>query len=232
MAPASELSRSPAVSRRLLPALLLGAAGLTVACAQIRYTEAFYPDGPVTRIELTSDAGVLELVSGDRVRVERAIRGPEGTLQLSHQVVGGVLTLEARCTTLVPCAVDTTIQVPAGVEVVASVGSGEVWATGIGALQLDLGQGDADLDVSGPLEVRVGSGDVHAHVPSGSEAHVTVADGDIEMEVRAGAWRVTASAPDVQIQGVEERDDARGRLDLVAPAGRIVVQASEDLADR
>lgn len=218
------------------PGRLSRAAGLVplavffAACTQLRYTEAFYPEGEVTRIEILSDAGVVELNPGDRLRVERGVRGPEGGLSLSHGVVDGVLTLEARCRALVPCAVDTAVNVPAGVEVVVSLGRGEIWATGLQALSIDLGQGEADLAVQGDLDVRVGSGDVRASLTQGCNARISVADGDLDLTVSEGPWRVEASADELDSRGVVERDDATSTLDLLAPGGRIVLRAVPELA--
>ena len=119
------------------------AASLTttvIGCETARYTEAFEPTGEITRVVIRSDSGAVELVSGSELRVERTIRAPEGALSLSHQVElnddgsGETLVLEARCTPLIPCAVDMRVEVPAGIPVEVTLGTGDVWASDISAL--------------------------------------------------------------------------------------------------
>ncbi len=108
------------------------------ACSAVRYREAWSPDAAVTRVEIEVERGDVQVRTGP-LRVQREIRAARGTLDLSHTVTDGVLRLRARCTTPLPCAVDTIVDVPDGVPVTLAVGAGAVDVRGAGALHLELG---------------------------------------------------------------------------------------------
>jgi hypothetical protein len=220
--------------KRLLPwpnPIGIGLALTAMGCANVRYVETFVPEGSVERVVVRSDAGSVELTPADQLRVERAIRAPEGSLQLSHAVDDGVLVLEARCRALLPCAVDVHVSVPEGIPVDVDLGSGEVWATGLREpLTVRVGDGTADMDVTGSLVATVGSGDVRASLPSDAVAHIAVGDGNIAVVVPPGRYDVDASAARVELRGVESDPGAPGRLELVAPAGSATVTGAGQVA--
>lgn len=195
------------------------------ACAQLRYAEVLEPVGRVDRVEIRVDAGVVDIAVGERLRVERGARGPEAALDLSHQIEDGVLVLEARCATLVPCGVDTTLTVPPGVEVAVWMGQGEVWATGLEVLSLDLGEGTVDVEASRRLDARVGAGAVRATLGAEATGRVSVADGDLDVLVPGGPWRVEAEGATVDLKGVDE-GEGPGQLELLAPAGAVRVRGA------
>ncbi len=204
-----------------------------IACTSVRYTEAFEPEGEVTRVIVHSDAGLVEVVSGDELRVERAIRAPEAALRLSHDIVDGILMIEAHCTTVLPCAVDTRVTIPHAVPVEIDLGVGEVWATGVTDLQLELDEGSADVDITGKLVASVGSGSIRARVADEQRARVGVGRGDIHVEVPTKSeWRVDAHTGKVELIDLDSVADAVGVLDLTAPAGTITVRRSGGFASR
>lgn len=231
------MTRSRSLHGRSAPArLALALAGLPLfpllACTQVRYTESFAPEGPVDRVVVQADAGTVELVTADGLRVERAIRGPELALSLSHSVQDGTLTLVARCQHLLPCAVDTRVEVPEGVPVEVELGRGEVWATGVARLDLKLGEGTADLDLAGDLVASVGNGDLRARLPGAASGRVGVGDGDIELEVPQGAWTVDAQTTRLRLVDLEPVSDGLGHLELTAPAGSVTVRGVAGVARR
>jgi hypothetical protein len=220
----------PRFPRRAAPALLLGLGA--AACAPVRYVEAFAPAEAVREVVVRSASGDVELVAGDALWIERSIRAASGSLDLRHEVRDGSLLLDARCTAWLPCPVDVRVVVPEGVAVRVELGSGEVWATDIGALDLALGDGRADLDLRGPLQAHVGSGTVELALPAGAQARVAVADGDVLVDVPAGPWQLRATGAEVETSGVEVDDAAAGSLELTAPSGRIAVLGGGELALR
>ena len=200
-------------------------------CTTVRYVETFEPEGVVERVIVRSDVGTVELLPGDGLRVERAIRAPEGALTLSHVVQDGTLTLEARCRALLPCAVDVQVVVPEGTPVDVELGHGEVWATGLSAaLDVQIGDGDADLDLLGPLAARVGSGEVRASLPGDASARIAVGSGDIEVVVPPGRYTLDLSAADTLVSGIDDVEGASAVLELLAPAGRATVTGVERVA--
>lgn len=225
----------PARSRALtLAALALAAAPLVgaVGCTQVRYTEAFAPDGDIRRVVVQSDAGLVELVEADELRVQRAIRAPEAALSLSHHVADGTLYLEAHCVRMLPCAVDTRVEIPAGLAVEVDLGSGELWATGISSLTLELDSGMADVELSGDLTASIGTGSIHARLASESRARVGVGRGDIEVDVPSGAWSVQAETARLRLVDLEPVADGLGHLELTAPAGTVTVRGTAGVASR
>lgn len=207
------------MSPRLLAplAVLLGTAG----CQSVRYVEAFHPEGPVYRVELRADAGTVRLDEGETLRVERAIKAPEGALQLSHRVVDGVLHLDARCSGLAPCAVDTTIELPPGLPVVVDLGTGRVEASDLSEVDILLDRGEVEARATRRLVARVGQGTVTATLDAGAEARVSVADGDIALDLDDDAWQLAVTAHSLELDGVRSSEEAAGSLELVAPGGTV-----------
>lgn len=218
-----------------LPPLLFAPLALLAlggGCTHVRYREAFQPEGAVEHIRVLVDSGRVELVAGETLRVERTIRSSELALHLSHEVRDGVLELQARCQRLLPCAVDTRIEVPAGVSVELDLGQGEVWASGVGSVRVELDEGLADLDLTGNLDASVGQGEVRARLERGAQARIGVGQGDIRVEVPSGPWDIQAIAERLDTSQVSVVSNVKGRLDLVAPAGSILVTGTADLARR
>jgi hypothetical protein len=215
---------------------LLASLLLTAACDTTRYTEAFNPEGNITRIVVQVDAGNVELIEGEQLRVERTIRGAEGALELSHRIEfagesAETLTLVATCAALLPCSVDTRITVPVGVPVEVELGRGEVWATGIDGLTLELDRGDADLDIRGPLTAQIGNGSLQASLPLDASARIAVGHGDIALQIPPGEWRVDATAEHLVVdENIKPVEAAIGDLELVAPAGTVTLYTSQPLA--
>ncbi|RME26965.1 MAG: hypothetical protein D6798_05615 [Deltaproteobacteria bacterium] len=224
------LPRSPA--RAIGACAALAAILLNVGCNAVRYSESFTPEGEPTRVIVHSDAGVVEVVAGDELRVERDVRAPEAALRLSHTMVDGVLMLEARCATLLPCAVDTRLTLPAAVPVEIDLGVGEVWVTGITDLRLELDEGDADIELSGDLQASVGSGDLQVRMAAGRRARVAVGRGDITVDVPDSDWEIDAEARELRLRDVQHHPGAPGRLELNAPSGTVTVQRTGGFATR
>lgn len=214
-------------------AALLAAVGMATGCVPVRYTETFTPEGAVTRVVIEVEQGGVEIVPADVVRVERSVRGPEGAATLAHRLErDGTLVLSARCPGFLPCGVDTRLALPPELPVVLTIGEGEVWATGIDDLQIDLTEGDADVEVRGRLVATVGAGDVRAFLGPASTARVAVGRGDVDVVVPPGMYALDLTARTRDVEGVTPDDDAPGRLEVVAPSGRARVRGGQSVARR
>lgn len=219
-------------ARRALGGGVVGVC-LAVGCAPVRYTEVFTPDGGVARVVVEVEHGSVEIVPAESVRVERAVRGPEGAVALEHRLEpDGALVLTARCPGLWPCGVDTRIAVPPELPVSVSLGEGEVWATGMDDLRIDITEGDADVEVRGRLVATVGSGDVRAFLGPVTQARVAVGRGDVDVVLPPGAYSLDLTARTRDVEGVTLDDDAPGHLELVAPSGRARVRGGQGVARR
>lgn len=219
------------------PAILASAGSLFAVSVSVSVSgcgssvvDAFSPEGSISRVVVDVDAGSVELVPASALRVERTVRGSRRNLRLSHRLEDEVLTLEGRCVTLLPCALDVRVDLPSGVGAAVDLGDGEVWATAVPELDLRLGSGTANLDVLGRLTAQVGAGALEASLASDAHARVTVGRGDITLRVPAGPWRLDVAAQDLVIHGVQPDEQAMGTLELVAPAGTARVVGSHPIA--
>ncbi|MER7784426.1 hypothetical protein ABTZ92_19510 [Streptomyces albidoflavus] len=141
---------SPGGTAALAALLVLALGGLT-ACGLARADEASDDQrvrGEVSSVRLDAVAGAVTL-RGDRaatsVRVQRALRyqgeRPEGA---THRVQDGVLVLSG-CGP--DCSVAYTVDLPAGVPVSGSAGSGRVHLANVGTV--DVSTTDGPVEVTG-----------------------------------------------------------------------------------
>ena len=224
----STLASAPRLPLRFWAALAL----FGVACASMKYTEILRPPEEIRRVMIDSEVGDLRVQNGPSLEVRREIRGLEAALNLSERIEGDTLTLTARCLPLLPCGVDLNLSVPEGVDVVARVGRGDVVASGLDRLELDLGAGAADLSVREALVARVGQGSLSASAPASATVRGAVADGDATLETAPGERPLRLSARQVELQGVAAAERGGGAVELVAPAGTARVIGVTTLADR
>ena len=196
------------------------------SCDSAETHEVFTVDDVVDEVVVLTDAGSLELLGGDTVRVERLSRGWKGSLALSTRVEDGVLFLTARCKRVFGCQVDTRLTLPAGLDVTAEVGDGSITAVGLeGDLELSVGTGFvAGEELRAPeLIVLVGAGHASLSLDEAEDVHVLVASGDADVELPAGAYDLAldAGGGTLDVSGIEEGGDAP--LEVMAAAGLVNV---------
>ena len=219
---------APTRQRRVLiqAALVVTAiASQAAACGEIRYRDSIVAETPIQRIEINGDAGVIEVVPGDVARIDYAVRAPEGTAMVQHAEIDGVMVVNSRCRTPILCSVDTELHVPDGVEVSIILDRGEVWATGVGALNVSLAEGVVDIETTGTTTVQVGQGSARVAATGSEQLRVAVGHGDIDVQVAPVAWNISIVAANESITGVKHDPSALGAMELVAPAGRVSVRA-------
>jgi hypothetical protein len=205
----------PSTRWELLPTVLS-----LVACGQIERAEAWSIPGPVARLAIESDAGVVELVAGDELRVERTSGGPDATVEWSRTEPGDV-RIEARCPAILPCAVNLRVTVPGDVPITVAVDTGEVWSSAVEDLAVEVDEGLVDLAGTVRAVAQVGSGRIRATLPSGADAKLVVASGDVEVTLDGGAWDLGVVARERTLADVPAGTE--GRLDVWAPAGRATI---------
>ncbi|MEL6346891.1 MAG: hypothetical protein AAFV53_27510 [Myxococcota bacterium] len=221
------------MQRLLLSTAVVGLFG----CDAPQYNDVFTPEGDIERVVVRSDSGDIELVSGTHVRVERTIQARDGALDMSqtiHEDPGGLRTLflDARCAAVLTCSVDQKIIIPDGVGVDIVLDNGDVWATGIHQLSVQLNRGAVDADIRGPLKVQVGDGSVQADLPLNTAATIAVGQGDIDLNIPPGPWKLMAQALALNIgDGIQDVDASDGQLELIAPAGAVHLRTAAALAD-
>jgi hypothetical protein len=203
--------------------LVSGIAFQATGCGEIRYRDAIVGNSNIQRIIVKGDVGVIAIVPGTQVRVDFAVRAPEGAALIQHHEYDGILEVRSSCRTPILCAVDAEVHVPAGVPVQVELDRGEVWSTGVDSLDISVGEGDVDIDTDGPATVQIGHGAARVTSKGTSNIRVAVGSGDIDVHVPAGAWNVDVTAANESITGVSIDPNARGSIELVAPAGSVRV---------
>ena len=209
----------------------------SMGCNSLQYADTFVPEGDVTQVVVRSDSGMVSLVRGDTLRVEREVHAREQVLSLSHEVRDGVLYLNAACTTILPCPVNTVISLPDDIPVEVELGSGQLLASSTGALTARVGRGAIAADVTGPLRLQLGSGDVRATVVDGHDVRVAVGDGNVVLGVSAGTYEVDVTAAHLRVAGIDPLEGSEAgsdvpRLTVVAPSGAVNVVGRQSLASR
>jgi hypothetical protein len=184
------------------------------------------PAEAVDEVTIRVDIGIVEIVPGRTLRVEQVLRAPKGAVVRSERVVDGHLQVEARCKSPVFCSVDTRIRLPVGTSISVDLHRGEVWATGVGDLDIELGTGSLDLEVTGAVRGRVGQGQIRVETAADQLVRLAVGQGDIDLTVPRSPWRVDIQAADTQLAGVNRSRNARGALELTAPSGVVRVRAT------
>lgn len=195
---------------------------LPTGCAPGETSEHLTFEEGIEAVSVVLDAGSVHAGVADAVSVERVVRGHASAVR--EGVEDGVLHLEARCDSLLPCDVDLVLGIPAGVELDIRTGSGDVNLRGLDAdVHLEVGDGDVDArDLRlGSLHVRAGWGDValgFATPPSDLLVRLDV--GNVTARVPGGAYDLdVASLAEPELSGVV---DARGggRVHIRTTSGR------------
>jgi hypothetical protein len=195
-----------------------------VACSRIERSETWTIPGPIAQLSIESDSGVVELVAGDELRVERTSGASDATVAWTATGPGSVL-IQAQCPAILPCAVNLRVTVPADVATAVSVDTGEVWSSAIADLAVEVDEGIVDLAGVVHAVAQVGSGRIRATLMDGADARLVVAAGDVDVTLDGGSWDVGVVAREREVADVPS--GGSGRLDVWAPAGRATVARVE-----
>lgn len=171
--------------------------------------------GPVSRLELASDAGRISVAGGDggEVTVTRSIyREPVAPVETVRRE-GDLLRIESQCpqpvqTTTNPCRIDYEVRVPRGTAVTIAGASGDLSTSGLTGRQ-------AAKSVSGDVELAGAGGDtVIASSTSGDiRVGLDVVPQRVEAESVSGGLTVTVPAGSYQV----EADTVSGGIDVGVP---------------
>lgn len=125
---------------------------------------------------------------------------------------------------------DLSGTMPDGIPVTLAVGSGDAWATGLSALDLTVGSGDADARrIRGNVDARVGSGDITVADAGGLHLQ-SVGSGDVEARGIRGDARVgSIGSGDVELRDVSGSvavgSLGSGDLDLAGVRGSVTIDS-------
>ena len=221
----------PRSAWRLSLGALAAALGVRAVLAgglsEATYSEDWRPPGAVHRVEIDADMGEIDIVVGERLRVQRAVTGPPGALNLRHSVTDGVLRLSGRCRAWLGCEVRHQLVIPAQVKVVARLGAGRARVKGVRDLVLHISHGTAEVEGAVRAEVTVGEGSLSLAASAPAALDLLVAAGPLRLGLPAGAWPLQAAGSPMQVDGITVRDVLPDdpALSVRAPGGPLLIGA-------
>ena len=180
--------------------------------------------GKVTGVRLDTAAGRVTVRGAARAStvVRRVVTYRGGKPGRSYGTGGGTLTLR-DCGR--QCAVDYTVDVPAGVAVAGSVEAGAIRLVRVGRVGVAAETGPVEVTARGPVVVRTRNGPVDVTLTRPADVRAATDNGGIDLSVPKAGYRVSArvtGAGNTGI-GVRNRPDAEHRLDLRTGNGNIDV---------
>ncbi|MFC5993030.1 DUF4097 family beta strand repeat-containing protein [Pseudonocardia hispaniensis] len=163
-------------------------------------------DQAISRVEIDSDAGDVELRSGPdgAAQVERTLRWTDERPTVTESVDGDVLRITARCPDgprIGRCEVALTVTAPAAVSVRTKLGAGGITVD----------------DLTGDQDLATSAGRVHGAGLRGATVRAQSSAGGVELafaaapqqvEVRATAGDVTVRVPATEAYRVQARSTA------------------------
>lgn len=210
--------------RSRLPLLLL------VACAGP--SEEVQPAASIGRLELAVESGSVRLVAGEALGLRYAVAAPFGGGAVELIEEPGRLRVVASCADLRPCAVDLEVTVPPGVPVGVEQGEGSLSIEGLDRVVAHLGRGAVRALVGEALDLSVGVGTVEAKALGFGPVRVAVGQGDVALQVPAGAYDLDLVGARVEVTGIEEHAGALRTLQVVAPGGAVLLSSAGPVAAR
>jgi len=222
--------RDMSLSATVSTLTLMGFTALSLgSCESVDYVEAFETEEIVNRVIVRADVGDLTVVGVERdtARVERRVDGWKGGIELTSQLVDGELTLDARCTGFLGCRVDTVLEVPKGVEVIAAIGEGAISLTDLsGTVSLDLASGDVSgQGLAGTtVDATVTSGDVllqFAQAPSLVSAALAGGDVFVELPGKVVDAALDLAGGEAVLDGVSLMGSVGSRVEVISAGGDV-----------
>lgn len=174
---------------------------------------------------------VLTAADGDRVQVDRKLRGtPLAEPEEDIDTEDGVLSIDAECFGvwfLGGCSVDYEIAVPAGVEVQVETISGQVSATGLeGGVEVSTTSGSVELTgITGEVRVETTSGRIEVAEVSGS-AELESTNGSITASGEGERLRAASTSGEVDLTGF-----TAGAVEAESTSGSVSVGGGFDTAE-
>ncbi|MEU8661315.1 DUF4097 family beta strand repeat-containing protein [Actinoplanes philippinensis] len=225
------------MTRRVALILAAVSVGALAGCDGVVGARMTFDDTEKTKVtEITLAGGASNVsvetdASATETRIRRVIYGgtdPGG----SYQLTGGVLTLDGDCGH--DCRVDFVITAPPGVAVKGELRSGDVMLRGTGPVDLKVTSGDVMVENgSGPVKVRATSGDLN--VIGGTEVSLEAHDGDLSVLDVTGPVTAKASSGDINLKlsgaASVTASASSGDIDLMVPAGDYRVRAVSGSGD-
>jgi hypothetical protein len=226
------------MTRRVALILAAVSVGALAGCDGVVGARMTFDDtekAKITEIVLSGDAGNVTVETdpaATETHIRRVIYGgtdPGG----SYELAGSVLTLDGDCGR--DCRIDFIITAPSGTAVKGEIRSGDVMLRGTGPVDLRLTSGDVMVENgAGPVKVRTTSGDLS--VIGGSEVSLESRSGNLSVLDVAGPVTAKATSGDIDLKlaaaASVTASVGNGDIDLMVPAGDYRVRAVSGSGDR
>ncbi|WP_370019387.1 DUF4097 family beta strand repeat-containing protein [Planotetraspora sp. GP83] len=148
--------------------LALSACDLNVDLGREQAVQSYDVPGKVTVLDAHTGSGEFVVNESDRtgVHVTETMHWRGEKPRNGHGVSAGTLTLDYKCG---DCSIDYQVEVPRGLDVKIDTGSGTVTLR----------------QLTGPVTVTTGSGDVEARGLAGKDVSVNTGSGDVKLRFAA-----------------------------------------------
>ncbi|SCL38543.1 Putative adhesin [Micromonospora rhizosphaerae] len=190
----------------------------------------------ITRITVLPGSGdvvVRAAGTAPQVRIKRMVRYHGDEPDTRYEIRGDELVLDTECGP--DCSVSYEVIAPEGVAVRGETGSGDVELTRVGPVEIKLGSGDVTVTgAAGPVRAETGSGNIEVADVAGT-VHLRASSGDITGRRIGGQVDAETSSGNVTLE-LDRPASARahassGDIELAVPAGRYRVRSSTGSGD-
>lgn len=218
-------------------AALAAATTLIVAagCDNLSFRRLDYDNTEAVRISSirvlpgAGDVTVRAIGAQDEVRIKRVVRYQGGQPDATYEVKGGELVLDTDCGSR--CSISYEVTAPDGVSVKGETGSGDVDLSRVGPVEMRLGSGNIRVTASsGPVRAETGSGNIQV-AGAGGPVRAQTGSGNVEVDEVAAAVTLRTSSGDItghRLGGGVDAETGSGDIlvDLTTPASARVHASS------
>ncbi|WP_446216419.1 DUF4097 family beta strand repeat-containing protein [Micromonospora sp. IBHARD004] len=187
----------------------------------------------ITVLPGSGDVTVRASGATAEVRIKRMLRYQGGQPDARYEIKGDELVLDTDCGDR--CSISYEVTAPEGVTVRGETGSGNVELTRVGPVEIKLGSGDIRVTgATGPVRAETGSGNIEV-VDVAGRTDLRASSGDISARRLGDQVDAEASSGNVTVE-LERPASARvhagsGDVELTVPAGRYRVRSSTGSGD-
>ncbi|WP_326563439.1 DUF4097 family beta strand repeat-containing protein [Micromonospora peucetia] len=214
-------------------AVLLAAAAtliVSVGCDNLSFRRLDYDNTEAVRISSirvlpgAGDVTVRAIGAQDEVRIKRVVRYQGGQPDATYEIKGSELVLDTDCGSR--CSVSYEVTAPAGVSVQGEAGSGDVDLSKVGPVEMRLGSGNIRVaGSSGPVRAETGSGNIEV-AGAGGPVRAEAGSGDVEVDEVAAAVTLRTSSGNITGRRLG------GGVDAEAGSGDVTVELTTSASAR
>ncbi|MER7418709.1 DUF4097 family beta strand repeat-containing protein [Micromonospora peucetia] len=217
---------------RTAAVLLAAAATLIVSagCDNLSFRRLDYDNTEAVRISSirvlpgAGDVTVRAIGAQDEVRIKRVVRYQGGQPDATYEIKGSELVLDTDCGSR--CTVSYEITAPDGVSVKGETGSGDVDLSKVGPVEMRLGSGNIRVAGStGPVRAETGSGNIEV-AGAGGPVRAEAGSGNVEVHEVSAAVTVRTSSGDITGRRLG------GGVDAEAGSGDVTIELTTSASAR